>query len=84
VVFGLSANPLHSVLANLGTAPDCLVAETRRLFQSQTLTSTEAIYDFTQNRADRVGNLIPGCRRAGGSAPASAFAQSAKFLFDGT
>jgi hypothetical protein len=82
-VFGLSGNPLQSVLANPGAALDCLVAETRRLFQSQTLTSTEAIYDFTQDRADRVGNLIPSYRRAGGSAPAGAFSHSPKFLFDG-
>jgi len=83
VVFGLSANPLHSVLANLGTAPDCLVAETRRLFQSQTLTSTEAIYDFTQNRADRVGNLIHSRSCARGGASASTVSNSAEFLFDG-
>jgi hypothetical protein len=64
VVFGLDGNPLQSVLAKFGAALDCLVAETCRLFQRQTLTSTEAIYDFTQNRADRVGNLVPSYRRA--------------------
>ncbi len=82
-MFGFIGNPLQSVVAKRGAALDCPVAETRCLFQRQTLTSTEAIYDFTQNRTYRVGNLISSCRRAGGSASASAFSHSAKFLFDG-
>ena len=55
----------------------------RGVFQRRTLTSKEAIYDFTQDWADRVGNLIPNYRRTCGGAPATAFSQGAKFLFNG-
>jgi hypothetical protein len=37
----------------------------------------------SQNRPDRVGNLISGRRRSDGSAPASASSNSGEFLFNG-
>ena len=83
MAFGVSGNPLYSVLAQPSAAPDCLVSESRGVFQRRTLTSKEAIYDFTQDWADRVGNLIPNYRRTCGGAPATALSQGAKFLFNG-
>jgi hypothetical protein len=48
----------RAFVAKPGAGLDCLVTETGRLVDRQTLTSMEAIYDFTQDRPDRVGNIV--------------------------
>jgi hypothetical protein len=82
-VSSLSGNPLQSVVADPGTCLNCLVTETRRLVDRQALTSAEAIFDFLQDRADRVGNLIHSRSCARGGASASTVSNSAEFIFNG-
>jgi hypothetical protein len=82
-LFGLSGDPLYNVAANLGPDLDRIIAQVRRLVDRCAPAATEAIYDFIQNRPDRVGNLISGRRRSDGSTPASASSNSGEFLFNG-
>jgi hypothetical protein len=82
-LLGLNGDPLQRVAADPRSDLECLVAEIRRLVDRDTLAATESINDLVQYWPDHVRNLISSRSRAGGRAPAGAFAKFAEFRFNG-
>jgi len=56
--FGLSCNPIQSIIAGSGTDLDCLIPQAGRLVDRCALATTETIHEVVQDRPDSLGDLV--------------------------